>query len=313
MLQEPANSILISQNSLTPSLLKNGDIVFVRVVEDKGKGSYTVSFAGNRFSVRSVNPLKVGSSFKAQIFVENSILKLVPVFEPSYNQVSNQTVHSFLNRIGLPADDLSLRILQFFQQNQIKIDLRLAKKVRALSSAFPQREKEAAEVALLLSDKNIEATEEMIALFLDIMQGTTHANNTNSEILSYINHKKGSEKHWILIPFSDESSSVFTGIIKLLIHTETKKTEKIVINCATPVTKYYFVLQLYTVSNTSSKRVLTFCTVPSLSDAEQRIFTQQLRALFAHKGIEDMYYKQSLSEDGVFSENTELSYYQGSV
>lgn len=313
MLQEPAHNIFITQKSLSPSILKNGDIVFVRVVEDNGSGSYTASFAGNRFIVRSLHPLSIGSSFKAQIHLENSMVKLIPIFESSNSHVSSTSAYSFLHRIGLPSDDLSLRIMQFFQQNQLKINLPLAQKVRHLSASFPGREKEAAETALFLDDKNIDSTEEMTEFLLTIMQGERPAQDYDKDVLSYINHKKGSARHWIIIPFSDEESSSFTGIVKILINTDIKKTEKIVIDCKTSVKKYLFVLQLHELSMKSPKRILTYCTEPSLSGVEEKVFTNQLRSLFSSDGIEQIYFKQSLSEDGIFCENSELSYYQGSV
>lgn len=203
--------------------------------------------------------------------------------------------------------------MQFFQQNHLKIDLQLAKKVRYLSAAFPGNEKDAAETALFLNDRNIEASEEMTARLLNIMQGKEPATDYEKDILSYINHKKGSGKHWLLIPFSDQGYTSLNGLIRILIDTELKKTEKIVIDCKTTVKKYYFVLQLHGITNKSPKRFLSYCTEPPLRGTDIRSFTNQLRSLFARDGIDAMYYKQSLAEDGIFCDNTELSFFQGSV
>ncbi len=321
MLQEPSYNISVVQNSLSNTLLKDGESVFVRVVEQNKDGSYTASFAGNRFIVRSLSPLTIGSSFKARLTLENSSLKLIPLADNPPIPSFSQTEAGFLSRIGLIPDAVSLRMMQFFQQLNIKINLPLAQKARSISSAFPGKEKEAAEAFLFLSDRGIEGTEELISLLLRYAHSGTVLNKKEEEILSYINHKKGANRHWVILPFSDLNNPAHTasktcsleGVVKILINTELKKTEKLVIECDTAVKKYFFVLQLYSFSNIQTKKVLSYCTLPGLTNGETRFFSEQLKKMLGDDIADEVQYDQSLVEDGIFCRNLELSFFQGSV
>ncbi|HAO30620.1 MAG TPA: hypothetical protein DCQ43_04635, partial [Treponema sp.] len=71
-MQTPSVQIIQTQNissQLQETALKTGDSVFVRVLQNKGNGSYLVSFAGNRFEVQSERSLEVGQSFPALLKV----------------------------------------------------------------------------------------------------------------------------------------------------------------------------------------------------------------------------------------------------
>ncbi len=322
MLQEPFNSISIVQNSLSNTVLKDGDIVFVRVVEQNPDGSYTASFAGNRFIVRSLVSLSIGSSFKAQLKIENSILKLIPMFEQSSAVSLDHTDISFLSRIGLIPDDISRRIIQFFQQFNIKINVQLAQKARALSSAFPGQEKDAAEIILFLADKEVEATEELVSVILRNARAHPTLNEEDNEYLSYLNHKKSSRHlHWVILPFSDQNSKEdrgaikngIKGVVKILINTELKKMEKMIIECDNSLKKFFFVLQSYIVHEAGQRKMLSYCTVPNLSNDKIQFYSEHLKKLLKSEGVEDIRYEQVLAEDGIFCKNLTLRFYEGTV
>ncbi|HPX25658.1 MAG TPA: hypothetical protein PLG87_02535 [Treponemataceae bacterium] len=321
MLQEPSPTISVVQNSLSNTLFKDGDFVFVRVVNHNSDGSYTASFAGNRFIVRSLIPLSIGSSFKAQLKLENSVLKLIPVFENQAVSAFSQTDAGFLSRIGLLPDDISQRVIQFFQQFNIKINLHRAQKARSLSQVFPGQEKDAAEAVLFLADKGIDATEQLVSLILRNTRSNTNPHEEDTDFLSYINHKKGSNHHWIILPFENNGASTDTsdsgsslqGVAKILINIELKKMEKMAIECNTAVKKFFFVLQLCSISNKKQKKVLSYCTAPGLSIEEMKLYSEHLTRLFDNHMVDDVHYEQGLVEDGIFCRNLDLSFFQGSV
>ena len=118
------SSLSIVQNSQnSKSSLKTGDTVFVRVLSAESHNRYIVSFAGQRVSVESKNPLEIGSFFRGQISTINNKILLTPVQVQTVTDIS-QT--SFFQQLGLPANDISLRIVQFFQSFGAKIDTDLS-------------------------------------------------------------------------------------------------------------------------------------------------------------------------------------------
>ncbi len=313
MVQESFPSISIVHSSLSSTLVKDGDIVFVRVVSDNGNGSYTASFAGNRFVVRSHSPLSAGASFKAQISIENSVVKITPLLESANEPAFNQSTASFLQRIGLPPDAVSLRLVQFFQQHNLKIDLSLAKRARSAANAFPGREKDAAEAALFLADKDIESTNDMIEILINTTRTHGTRNETDSDVLSFMNHKKTAPFHWILLPFEDKETQSIKGVVKILIHTELQKTEKMVIDCYTAVKRFHFVLQLSGFAVKNKKAVLYFCTEPESNESNKRILSNALHKLIGSDIVHDVHYLQSSADDGLFSQNQDPNFIQDSV
>ncbi len=303
----------VLQTTYSNPALKNGDAVYVRVVSDQGDGTYTVSFAGNRCTVTSLTPLKSGESFKALISVENSYITLRPLLEHTGLTEPNRTIPSFLSRIRMIDDDISVRIIQFFQQHYLKIDLPLAQKARNTALKFKGNEKDAAEAALFLSDKGIDITEDLAGLVMRSVRARGELNEKDTAILSYINHKKGSHKHWIILPFHTDPEQPISGTVKILCDTELKKAEKLIIECNTAVTKFIFMLQLYNYSNKQFKKVLEYTMQPPLNDADTHVFSNQLLALLGSEGITEVRCNRKLSEDGLFCQNGDLSYYQGSL
>ncbi len=62
----------------------------------------------------------------------------------------------------MPVNDISLRLVQFFQSIGAKIDTDLSHKILLFSKKFKGKEKEVAEIALYLNEKGLEINEEII-------------------------------------------------------------------------------------------------------------------------------------------------------
>ncbi|MCR5317296.1 MAG: hypothetical protein K6E22_03630 [Treponema sp.] len=90
--------------------------------------------------------------------------------------------------------------------------------------------------------------------------------------LTYLNQVKGSDSHWIFLPYEWKCGErFFTGIIRILLNLSEKSTKKIEINCKNTVANYDFVLYF----NGSKVKEVRFCTLPPLLPSEVK--TEELR------------------------------------
>ena len=167
--------------------LHEGDTVFVRVLSQQGKNRYAVSFAGQRFNVLSQRALPNGASFSAAVKIKDGSILLVPqnrthTISNGANAVKHVSfmeadvsgrLNAFFEQALLPSDDISLRLLQFFQENGLRFNGRQAQKARAAALRFAGREKEAAEAALFLLEKGVQPDEQTLGELLDVLYGSS--------------------------------------------------------------------------------------------------------------------------------------------
>lgn len=167
--------------------LHEGDTVFVRVLSQQGKNRYAVSFAGQRFNVFSQRALASGASFSAAVKIKDGSILLVPqnrayLLSSETNAVKHVSfmeadvsgrLSAFFEQALLPADDISLRLLQFFQENGLRFNVRQAQKARTAALRFAGKESEAGEAALFLLEKGIEPDEQTLGELLDVLYGSS--------------------------------------------------------------------------------------------------------------------------------------------
>ncbi len=240
-----ANGIIVRTNQLLTNgiksqFLKNGSQVLVRVLSQLPNGKYEGSVAGVRINFSSNKPLLPGSSFTANVLAKNGVIQLVPKqtgsiqpqnqqnplqnqFQLQNNILQNQNLTSLLNSLGLPADSLSVNLLQQMQQLEMKFDLSLLGKIRNLALRIKGKEKLASQLLMILAEKGLEADKESLEkllneLFGDFEEEKNHQNaqknmmsqqkNNNQkvekdekndyELLNDFNSKKGK---WYFLPF----------------------------------------------------------------------------------------------------------------
>ncbi len=203
-------SARLSQIGVNRQVLKEGSSVLVRVIGERGGGKYEGSVAGVRVQLSASKPLHAGDSFVATVAVKNGTVVVIPKETPgisqisfNFTEVSQNQLYSLLESLGLPADKLSYSILQSFKQMGLKMDSGLANKIRNLALRFSGKEKTAAEILSLLSQKGIEADEQEIKELLMLLSGDTeNRNETQSnhkkKLINKINSVEGS---WYLLPF----------------------------------------------------------------------------------------------------------------
>ena len=194
--------------------------MLVRVIADRGGGKYQGSVAGVRVQLNSAKTLQPGQSFVATVGVKNGTIVIVPKdtsltaagngeIALSFNEVSDAQLFSLLESLGLPADSLSSSILKTFKQMGMKMDSALANKIRNLALRFSGKEKSAAEILSLLSQKGLEADEEEIKQLLTLLEGegsdlesgkpeADKSQKPEEKLLNKINSTEGA---WYLLPF----------------------------------------------------------------------------------------------------------------
>lgn len=176
---------IVSADKASPGSIKEGAQVFVRVLGREGAGRYTVSFAGQRFSVASQRVFEIGSSFKALVRIERGQVLLIPqtgesLFTKkaagitrfsSFASDKTGSLSSLLHELGLPADNFSFLLVSFLQESGIRFNRTAALKARSLAKRFPGREEAAAEASLLLTEKGMEPDEASVSEILALLYG----------------------------------------------------------------------------------------------------------------------------------------------
>lgn len=161
--------------------VREGDFLFVRILQNQGGGKYLASFAGGRFLVKSDALFKAGETFRAQVKIVNGKFFLLPqngggkISSASAISVQNFNFQSpeasaFLASLGLPADGVSQKILQFLMQSGARLDPALMKKARRLAAKFAGRETDAAESAILLEQKGFDS-DDFLEEIMDLLGG----------------------------------------------------------------------------------------------------------------------------------------------
>lgn len=223
----PESTVHITDKPLSSAInLREGSFVFVRVLDKKADGTYTVSFAGQRFSVSADKALRPGDSFPAKLTTDGKRIILLPdsskrdiISQNSENHniakmsdMSNLEVEQYFATLGLASDELSKRIVSFMQLMWVKINPEKAAFIREMALKFPGREEKAAEAISILEDKGIPVTEENIEKLMLMIEGSSSADN---EFTAGVNALSG-EKNWIIIPYEYTGEKSFHGSACLL-------------------------------------------------------------------------------------------------
>ncbi|HBG65897.1 MAG TPA: hypothetical protein DDW78_05440 [Treponema sp.] len=323
--------------------LRGGSSVFVRVLADKGGGMYLVSLGGNRVSVASRLPLQPGSSFRALVSVQDGKVLLAPAKEPFSPAAvppdgsPDAGLFALLAAEGFAPDDVTVKLLQFLQQGGFRVDKGLMERARRIAGRFPGREREAAEAAALLLEKGLAPTEaavrELLALagaggalssggqdaapdaspeqeepsepLLPIYAGDG-ALGQEPGLLTLVNHLgTDTGHHWVILPYEWGGGELqLSGVIRVLVNLRGKNTEKILINCKSNSTNYFFVLYF---KNESKVKEIRFCTLPPLLTADIRSVEKRLGDLFS-SGMNagnsvPVTYSASALQDGLCSDS----------
>ncbi len=203
------HSARLSLSGVNHQILKNGSSVQVRIIKSFGNCKYEGSVAGVRVNISSSRPLKTGQSFVATVNAKNGTIFLTPndseneALNITFSEVPENSLKTFLSSLGLPADSISVSVLQLFKQMGLKIDSALISKIRNFALRFSGKEKLASEILSIISEKSLEASEQEInqlILLLDEKENGFERGEflQGKNLLKKINSTAGA---WFIVPF----------------------------------------------------------------------------------------------------------------
>ncbi len=339
------NTINIVNSSNSPNVLKDGNSVFVRILnQTDNPNKYIASFAGNLFEITSKEKLLPGTSFKATIKLQGKTLHLIPAklddTKNIENQISkldaksftenNQQISNFLKNLNLPQDKVSLNLVQYFQQHQLKLDIPQIKKSRSKAknilsknshnskqteiseddlSNLSQLDVDITQKGFSLSDEQLEKLSKALNLFENPEENTKSTDeekNNAKEFLSLINQvkNKNSNFHWILLPFEIKIGDIlYFGNIRHLINLEDKKLQKTHIFCSNDKTKYYFMIY-YSYKDEKSFKQIKYFSEPNNNSKDILL----LKEFFSNsQDIIDIDFSSEAKMQGLFTEDLPIT------
>lgn len=235
----------LTKNLTAQKILQEGSQVLVRITGDKGNGKYEGTVAGAKILLNAKGmggaetKLSVGSSFVATVSLEKGQVQIIPknlpVFSGSENKLTmelanQQAIFSFLESIGLPAEELSFHLLQQFKQLSMKLDSSLLQRIRNAAVKFKGKEKSASELLSLLVRKGINGSEEELLELLEELDGDfgeqsgkqhgEHSGNHSGSHFSLMNKINSTQGTWYFFPYEiikkSEDLITGTGSIRML-------------------------------------------------------------------------------------------------
>lgn len=314
-----SNGIIVRTNQLLTNgiksqFLKNGSQVLVRVLSQLPNGKYEGSVAGVRINFSSNKPLLPGSSFTANVLAKNGVIQLVPKqtgsiqpqnqqnplqnqFQLQNNILQNENLASLLSSLGLPADSLSVNLLQQMQQLEMKFDLSLLGKIRNLALRIKGKEKLASQLLMILAEKGLEADKESLEkllneLFDDFEKEENHQKaeqdeKNDYELLNDFNSKKGK---WYFLPFEIINLSQLAnqnlgkGLIKLLYNGDNSKLLMTNLDCTYNNKNYLF--NLFFDPNQAGNKITSLAVNINPVEANEReIIISKLKEAFLKKNV----------------------------
>lgn len=193
------------QNKL--KFLKNSETVLVRILSDKGNNKYEAVVSGKKIILNSKTPLKTGTSFLGKINILDGKIQIIPkeqIFTEKKSSVQIQTIKTeeimnFLKNLGLPQDFVSLEFLKQMKQLDMKMDFEFIKRSHKIAIKLKGKEKIAAQILTLLSEKGIKITEnELFQLIYELDGDFEDDENFQDNLINKINQKNDG---WIFLPF----------------------------------------------------------------------------------------------------------------
>lgn len=219
-------NISSAQNKV--KFLKNSETVLVRILSNKGNDKYEAIVSGKKIILNSKTPLKTGSSFVGKINISDGKIQIITKDQilteenPSIQiqNIKTEEIMNLLKNLGLPQDLVSLEFLKQMKQLSIKMDFEFIKKNHKVASKFKGKEKIAAQILTLLSEKGIKITEnELLQLIYELDGDFEDDKNFQEDSIKKINQQKDG---WTFFPFKFENLKTKNvegkGCIKIFLH-----------------------------------------------------------------------------------------------
>lgn len=201
--------VRLSGTGVLSGILRDGEVVRVEVLGGSSPGRVRVRLAGSVVNASDIRGVSPGDVFRARVRLASGAVLLTPLTDDP--PVAPRDDSPF-QRLGLPETPITANLIAFFRSINARLNPALVRGIASLAARFPGREPRAAEAAAILAERGIEPDEESVAHLLSCMEGAAAlADGEGSDgddsgksrrFLSFINAKKGSDFHWVIVPFS---------------------------------------------------------------------------------------------------------------
>lgn len=219
MIRNEPSITLLSGSTSTSSLFsfKSRETIRAEVVGNDASGKLLLKIAGHTIAARGMKHLQTGDVFQAKVVITDSTIFLKPI---SY---FFDTSPSLLTQLGLLNTPDHVFLVNFLQNLQVRLVPEKIKNLIRISSKFLGKEKEAATAAAILEERGIEPSEPNILIFISALEGRLL--QKNRDFLAYINRKKGSDRHWVVLPFEKRIANIeCRGSVRFLLELSSSKT-----------------------------------------------------------------------------------------
>lgn len=253
------------------ALVAPGSAVRVEILGTAKGGGNLVRIAGQTFTASGVSRFAAGQTFTARIRFSSGTVYLHQLSSPGESAPGGA-----LPRLDVGETRTASFLVSFFQKMNARLDERTINPLVRLASRFPLKEQRAAEAGAILSERGIEADFASVERMVRCIEGTTDA--SDRDFLSFVNHKKGQDRHWIVIPFSRTAGGQrLAGSVRFLVDTASSRHLETRITCFEGNRCWDFEL---------GKDVCNFTADPAFKPVNFEKFVVYLRGILGKSGIE---------------------------
>ena len=218
--------------------LKPGSIVRVNVLSASADGTLRVRIGDRTYNAAGMRDMRPGESFDVRIRYSDNAVILTPVSSLTY-----EIRPDFFSSLGVPETPVSVYLVSFFRQINAQLLPETLRAIMKVAARFPGKELRAAEAAAILAERGIKIEDDTVAHMIHIIEdgygatgfgdadgsGTGGSDEPDDEFArdfcAFVNHKKGQNLHWIVIPFRKIFSGITcTGSVRFLLDTEKNET-----------------------------------------------------------------------------------------
>jgi hypothetical protein len=157
------------------------------------------------------------------------------------------------SRLGLPDTPVTATLIGFFTAISARLEPRTLANLSRLAGRFPGKECRAAEASAILAERGIEPDDDTVGALLSCMEGSLSTSRNDGgdsagsafsrDLAAFVNHKKGQDLHWVIIPFTrGEGVFAYAGSVRLLLDTVRRTVSEVRIVASAGAHRWEFVL-----------------------------------------------------------------------
>jgi len=296
--------------------LKPGSIVRVIVLSASPDGTLRVRIGDRTYNAAGMRDMHPGESFDVRIRYSDNAVILTPV-----SSTLTPIRPDFFSSLGISETPVSVYLVSFFRQINAQILPETLRSIMKVASRFPGKELRAAEAAAILAERGIKIEDDTVARLIRIIEdgygsagfgdsgfaasgdesgnpGDAQDDELARDFCAFVNHKKGHDMHWIVIPFRKDFSGVnCTGSVRFLLDAQKNETVE---------TRVTFVESMHTWEFSINNGVCSFTAEPLFTPVIFDKFVVYLMGLLEKTGITDVQWHESGQKPVLFTKSIDL-------